>query len=90
MDEDRGDFQMTTEQARNEIREEVLMIKSELRRALMGELDKDVGEGFLDALNLLIIRKGYMDKDIAEAAKLLILATEDLAISYANSVNIEE
>lgn len=87
---------MTTEQARKEIVEETLSNRDELRRALMGELDEDVGDGFLDALIMITDVKEqfvYMKNDGFKAGFIgdsLITALEDIAISYANSVNIEE
>ena len=84
---------MSTEQARKEIVEETLSDRDELRRALIEGLDKDVGDGFLDALILVIKRKNIIPgeyRPIFEAMRLLILSAEDIAISYANSVNIEE
>ena len=88
---------MTTEQARKEIVEDVLNNRDELRRALIEGLEKDVGDGFLDALLMIIRCKTDIDvlkerSQLGTAArfKSLILSLEDIAISYANSVNISE
>ena len=81
---------MTTKQSRKEIAEEALTNRDELRRALIGELDKDVGDGFLDALILLCGRKYETWPVLKAAAYTIIDGLEDIAISYANSVNIQE
>ena len=88
---------MSTEQARKEIVDDVLTNRDELRRALIEGLEKDVGDGFLDALIMVISRKIPIERDteldsirLADSAMCLIDSLEDIAISYANSVNIEE
>ena len=88
---------MSTEQARKEIIEETLSNRDELRRALIGELDKDVGDGFLDAVIEIIKEKGEWDRindkptsEFGIWGMNLALATEDIVTSYANSVNIKE
>ena len=88
---------MTTEQARKEIIEETLSDRDELRRALIEGLEKDVGDGFLDAVIEIVKEKKYWDrmddKPMSPFGKwgiCMALAIEDIAISYANSVNIEE
>ena len=81
---------MNTEQARKEIVEDVLNNRDELRRALIEGLEKDVGDGFLDALIVQIKRKNWSDEKLATIAYMTIIALEDIAQSYANSVNIEE
>ena len=81
---------MTIEQARKEIVDDVLNNRDELRRALIEGLEKDVGDGFLNALILLIRRKNEVWPVRQVASSLVIESLEDIAISYANSVNIEE
>ena len=89
---------MTTEQARKEIVEETLTNRDELRRALIEGLENDVGDGFLDCIIAQIRLKKYFGADFITAGCTsygiaisdLIVSTEKLAISYANSVNIEE
>ena len=91
---------MSTEQARKEIVEETLSDRDEMRRALIEGLEKDIGDGLLDALIAVIKKKdedyvslprsGMIISPLCERAKLVITALEDVAISYANSVNIEE
>ena len=81
-----------SEQARKEIVDDVLNNRDELRRALIEGLEKDVGDGFLGALILVIERKNASQTRtyLYDAAKILITATEDIAIEYADSVNIDE
>ena len=81
---------MSTEQARKEIVEETLSNRDELRRALIEGLEKDVGDGFLNALILLIRRKNEVWSVRQVASSLVVQSLEDMAIEYANSVNIEE
>ena len=85
---------MTTEQARKEIVEETLSNRDELRRALIEGLENDIGDGFLQALILLVENFQHLKNTnlsgLFDYVKCLLLATEDIAVSYANSVNIEE
>ena len=89
---------MSTEQARKEIVDDVLTNRDELRRALMGGLDDEEGIAFLDAIIAQVKLKQYLAAAFmqagcsayGEAISDLIVSTEKLAISYANSVNIEE
>ena len=95
---------MTIEQARKEIIKDTLTNREQLRRAIIGEIDGSlfsdaaIGDAFLDALIMINERKldDAMTADIfllqrlALAAQAAIISLEDIAQSYANSVNIEE
>ena len=91
---------MTTEQARKEIIKDTLTNREQLRRAIIGEIDGSlfsdaaIGDAFLDALIMLVAQKKAIELHqlVAKLAQAdcIIIALEDIAQSYANSVNIEE
>ena len=81
---------MTTEQARKEIVDDVLTNRDELRRALIEGLEKDVGDGFLDAVIEIVKEKKCWvvmddkpDSEIGLWGFNLALATEFNSSDYA-------